>query len=229
MLDTIITAETPEGILLELRPAGLSARFYASALDWAIRIAIMYAAAVGAAYLGGIGIAGWLILAFTLEWLYPVVFELTPYGSTPGKRAFRLKVVMDNGLPVTPAASVTRNLLRAADFLPFGYGFGIVSILVRRDSKRLGDLAAATTVVHEPRAVRTIVLDDVQAIVPAKLLSPADQAAVIGLAARASTLTTERLDELAAMAASVSGDEGRAGRAVTTRVLGVASWMLGRR
>jgi hypothetical protein len=27
-----------------------------------------------------------------------------------------LKVVMDNGLPITPAASLTRNLLRVADF-----------------------------------------------------------------------------------------------------------------
>ena len=45
------------------------------------------------------------------------------------------------GGPVTPAASVTRNLLRVADFLPLGYAFGIVSMLLNRDCKRLGDLA----------------------------------------------------------------------------------------
>ena len=66
---------------------------------------------------------------------------------------------MDNGLPVTPAASMTRNLLRVADFLPFGYGFAIVSMLLRRDCKRLGDLAAATLVVHEPRAGTRIALE----------------------------------------------------------------------
>ena len=229
MLDTVVTAETPEGVLLELRPAGLTARLYAFALDGAIRMVVMYAAALGAALMGGVGIAAWLILFFALEWLYPVAFELTPSGSTPGKKAFGLKVVMDNGLPITPAASFTRNLLRAADFLPFGYGFAIVSILIRRDSKRLGDLAAATTVVHEPRAVRKIELDDVPPVVPAKMLPPEDQAAVIALAARAPTLTPERLDELAAIAASVSGDEGRSGRAVTIRVLGVAQWFLGHR
>ena len=59
---------------------------------------------------------------------------------------------MDNGLPVTPAAALSRNLLRAADFLPFAYGFAIVSMLVRHDCKRLGDIAAATIVVHEPRS-----------------------------------------------------------------------------
>ena len=228
-LDTVVTAETPEGILLELRPAGLTPRLYAFLLDWTIRLAILYAGAFAAALMGGIGIAFMLILAFALEWFYPVVFELTASGATPGKQVFKLKVVMDNGLPITPAASLTRNLLRTADFLPFVYGFAIVSMLVRRDCKRLGDIAAATLVVHQPQAVPRIVLDEVAPVVPAMRLSPRDQAAVIALAARAPRLTVERLDELAALAAAVSGDRGRSGLAVTRRVLGVAQWALGRR
>jgi len=229
MLDTAITAETPEGILLELRPAGLSARFCAFAVDWGIRIGIMYAAAVGSAFMGGIGVAAWLILFFALEWLYPVAFELTPSGSTPGKRAFGLKVVMDNGLPITPAASLTRNLLRVADFLPFMYGAALVCMLTRRDFKRLGDLAAATLVVYEARESRKAQLPQVQPHAPAIPVALQDQAAVIALAARAPRLTGERLDELAALAAAVSGDAGSAGPEVTRRVLGVAQWFLGRR
>jgi RDD family protein len=158
-----------------------------------------------------------------------VYFELTPSGATPGKRTFGLKVVMDNGLPVTPAAAVARNMLRVADFLPFGYGFAIVSMLVRADSKRLGDIAAATMVVHESRAAQRITLDDVRAVAPAIPLAPEEQAAVVALASRAPRLTGERLDELAALAASVSGDAGRTGPDVTRRVLGVAQWILGRR
>ena len=229
VLDTVVAAETPEGILLELRPAGISARFYAFVLDWAIRLMIIYAAALGAAFMGGIGVAFWLILLFALEWFYPTAFELTASGATPGKRAFALKVVMDNGLPVTPAASVTRNLLRAADFLPFGYGFAVVSMFLRRDCKRLGDIAAATLVVHVPRTVSRNVANEVPPVAPVRPLLPEDQAAIVALAARAPTLTPERLDELAALAASVSGDAGRSGPAVTRRVLGVAQWVLGRR
>src|SRR3954451_10598221 len=183
ILDTVVTAETPEGILLELRPAGVCARSYAFAIDGFIRLAVIYAAGLALAFLGGVGMAIWLILVFALEWLYPVVFELMPAGATPGQRVFALRVVMDNGLPVTAAASVTRNLLRAADFLPFGYGFAIVSLLVRRDCKRLGDIAAATMVVHEPRAAHPIALDTVAPVVPARLLTPDDQAALIALAA----------------------------------------------
>ena len=225
----MVTAETPEGILLELRPAGLSARFYAFALDGLIRLAIIYAAAIGLTFFGGLGMAFWLILIFVLEWFYPVVFELTPSGATPGKRAFGLRVVMDNGLPVTAAASMTRNLLRTADFLPFLYGFAIVSILLRRDCKRLGDIAAGTLVVHEPRPATKTALEHVDPLPPARALAPRDQAAIIALASRAPTLTAERLDELAALAATVSGDHGRAGPDVTRRVLGVAQWLLGRR
>jgi len=229
VLDTVVTAETPEGILLELRPAGLHARFYAFLIDWIIRLAIIWAAAFAAAFMEGVGVAFWLILLFVLEWFYPVFFELTQSGATPGKKTFGLKVVMDTGLPVAPAASVTRNLLRVADFLPFCYGFAVVSILLRRDCKRLGDLAAATLVVHETRPIPRITLADVAPVTPARLLAPEDQAAVVALAARAPTLTAERLDELAALAAPVSGDAGRAGPEVTRRVLGVAQWVLGRR
>ena len=229
VLDTVVAVETPEGILLELRPAGLSARFYAFALDWMIRLMIIYAVGTATAFMGGIGVAFWLVLLFALEWFYPVAFELTPSGATPGKRVFGLRVVMDNGLPVTAAASMARNLLRAADFFPFGYGLAIASILLRRDCKRLGDIAAATLVVHQPRATPRPPLQNIAPVPPARPLAQADQAAIIALAARAPGLTAGRLDELAALAAAVSGDAGRSGPVVTGRVLGVAQWLLGRR
>ncbi len=229
VLDTTVSAETPEGILLELRPAGLCARACAFLLDSLIRFAIFYAIAIVTVMFGGLGAAVYLILLFGLEWLYPVVFELSRWGATPGKRALGLAVVMDNGLPITPAASLTRNLLRVADFLPFLYGFAVVCLLLRKDSKRLGDLAAATLVIHQPKEVRKLVLPDVPPIAPVLAVAPSDQAAVIAFAARAPRLTGERLDELAALAAPISGDAGRSGPEVTARVLGVAQWFLGKR
>jgi len=229
VLDTVVAAETPEGILLELRPAGLSARFYAFLLDWLIRFIIVIAAATAATRVGGLALGFVGLLYFLLEWFYPVAFELGRSGATPGKSILGLKVVMDNGLPVTPAASFTRNLLRVADFLPFLFGAAIVSMLLRQDSKRLGDLAAATIVVHQPQRPPKIKLDDVMPVTPVLPLAPRDQAAIVALAARAPTLTAERLDELAAIAAAVSGDGGKAGPNVTRRILGVAQWAMGKR
>jgi uncharacterized RDD family membrane protein YckC len=229
VLDTVVAAETPEGILLELRPAGLSARFYAFLVDWLVRLVIAYGVAIGTILAGGFGLGFWLIFYFLLEWFYPVMFELSRSGATPGKSVAGIKVVMDNGLPVTPAASFTRNLLRVADFLPFGFGAALVSMLLRRDSKRLGDVAAATLVVHEPPRAPRARLDSVDPLLPPQPLSPSQQAALLALAARAPTLTVERLDELAGLAAPASGDAGRAGADVTRRVLGVAQWVLGKR
>jgi hypothetical protein len=174
-------------------------------------------------------VAFWLVLMFALEWFYPIAFELGRSGATPGKQALGIKVVMDNGLPVTPAASFARNLLRVADFLPFGYAVAVVCMLLRKDCKRLGDLAAATLVVHEPHPAVRVTLEQVEPVAPIRSLAPRDQAALMALAARAPTLTGDRLNELASMAAAVSGDQGHSGSAVTHRVLGVAQWLLGRR
>jgi uncharacterized RDD family membrane protein YckC len=228
-LDTVVSAETPEGIMIELRPAGLTPRLYAFMIDVIIRMSVLSMIATVARSMEGIGISLYLIVAFLLEWFYPVAFELSRWGATPGKRAFKLKVVMDSGLPVTPAASITRNLLRVADFLPFMFGFAAVSMLIRRDFKRLGDIAAATLVVYQPLASPKVTLDNVEPLAPVRALSPRDQAAVIAFAARAPRLTADRLDELAAFAAPVSGDDGESGPEVTRRVLGVAQWLLGRR
>ena len=229
VLDTVVTAETPEGITIELRPAGLASRCYAYVIDLLIRFAILLAVSLATRFMAGLGTAVLLILWFALEWFYPVAFELSRWGTTPGKRLFGLKVVMDSGLPITPAASITRNLLRGADFLPLLYGFGCVSMLVRHDFKRLGDIAAGTLVVYQAQRGAKVAMSDIAPMAPVMTLSARDQAAIVALAARAPTLTRARLDELAALAAAVSGDAGRSGPEVTRRVLAVAQWLLGRR
>lgn len=225
-LDTVVSAETPEGIMIELRPAGLMARFYAFTIDLLIRMMVLTVVAGVTNPMQGVGMAILLISMFVFEWLYPVLFELSSWAATPGKRVFGLTTVMDNGLPITPAASFTRNLLRVADFMPIAYGFAVISMLTRRDFKRLGDIAAATLVVYRPQQARKLALMNMEPVAPAIPLTLRDQSAIIALAVRAGEVTQERLDELAAIAAPVTGETG-SGPAVTRRVLGVARWLLG--
>lgn len=225
-LDTVVSAETPEGILIELRPAGLAVRCYAFAIDLLIRMMVLSVVAGVTEPMQGVGMAILLIAAFAFEWLYPVLFELSSWAATPGKRMFGLTTVMDNGLPITPAASFTRNLLRVADFMPMAYGFAAVSMLTRRDFKRLGDIAAATLVVYRPQQARKMALMNMEPVAPTMPLALRDQSAIIALAVRAGDITEERLDELAAIAAPLTGETG-SGPAVTRRVLGVARWLLG--
>jgi hypothetical protein len=96
-----------------------------------------------------------------------------------------LTVVMDSGLPITPAASLTRNLLRGADFLPSLYAFGVLSMLFRHDFKRLGDIAAGTLVVHAPQVeAARAPPPPAPARAPAVALSARAQAAIVAWAGR---------------------------------------------
>ena len=231
-LDTIRAVETPEGIHLSLRPAGPMARSLAYLIDMGIRIVIYIAMGIATSRLGGMGGAAFLIGVFALEWLYPVVFELSRSAATPGKRAMGLRVVMDSGLPVTPAASLVRNLLRAADFMPGLYAGGIVAMLLRSDFKRLGDMAAGTLVVYGSTVRLHGDIPAAEPRAPARPLSMREQTAIVSWAGRATRLTPARFDELARLAEPlIAADAAGTGApgASTRRLLGIAHWITGRR
>jgi uncharacterized RDD family membrane protein YckC len=82
------------------------------------------------------------------------------FGASPGKGLARLKVVKVDGTPLTVGSVVVRNVLKLVDWLPLLYLAGGVCVLVTRNSQRLGDLVAGTTVVYrhhalEPGATRS--------------------------------------------------------------------------
>src|SRR3989338_4801982 len=147
MLDTTRRVATPEGIELTLHLAGAVPRAIAWAIDFALRAAIVLAVMLLAAQFGQAGWGVVLLTAFFVEWLLPAWFEAAWRGPTPGQRAMGLAGLNDDRTPVRWPGALTRNLLRAVDFLPFLYGIGLLTMLANRDFKRLGDLAAATVVV----------------------------------------------------------------------------------
>lgn len=223
LLDTIREVETPEGIFLRLRLAGPMIRVLAWLLDSLLRYALYWGLLMVISMLGELGLAVALILFFLMEWFYPVVFELGWMGATPGKRMMGLQVINDNGTPVDVSASVIRNLLRAADFLPFFYTFGLISMLVNRDFKRLGDLAAGTVVIHrEPPSRRPSLAPG--AIEPPPLaLSGAEAGLLIAFAERADDLSEARQLELAALLPGLTREDPDPRR----RLLAQARWLLG--
>ena len=80
---------------------------------------------------------------------YFIFFELLMRGQTPGKKSMKIRVIRDDGTPVTANEVLIRNILRIVDFLPFGYALGAVVMFPNPLAKRLGDLAAGTIVVKE--------------------------------------------------------------------------------
>lgn len=202
-LDNLYCLETPEGSDLVLRPAGIVVRIYAFGIDFLIKTVVSIVASVVLSLAGGFGSGLGLILFFLLQWFYPVGFEVWRNGQTPGKKRCGIRVVNDDGTPVTFAASFIRNLLRVADFLPFFYMAGVVSAVVTRDFKRLGDLAAATLVVYVPEPLKAPELSTSGQIpVPADFTTD-EQRALLAFAERAPVLSEERQAELAAILAPV--------------------------
>lgn len=158
-LDTTAEVETPEHVRFSYQLAGPSRRALAYLIDALIRgvafLAIGIVASIAGAFdeegAGGISMGLGMVLLFALEWGYFTFFELMWSGRSPGKKAMHLRVVREEGLPLSFVDSVLRNLLRAADFLPLGYAIGLV--VMGRDARfrRLGDLVAGTMVVVEQR------------------------------------------------------------------------------
>lgn len=228
MLDTIKSVETPEGIELTLRPAGPVPRALAWGLDLALRFVLYLGMLMALAPFGGPGMGIFLVVLFLLEWLYPVLFEVLWHGQTPGKRALGLRVLRVDGTPVGWGASLLRSLLMAADFLPAAYAAGLASMLLERDSRRLGDLAAGTLVVYvEERLDAAARTPDPCAPEPAPVaLSLEEQQALASFGERAGGLSPERSRELADLLQPLTGASGTAGLA---RLRGIAAFVTGGR
>ena len=216
-IDTLRVFETPEGVDLGLRLAGPVPRAAAFVIDLLIRAAL-YLVLTPLMALAGLGGGLVLLALFLTEWFYPVWFEVRS-GATPGKRALGLAVVHDDGTPVGPSASLIRNLLRAVDFLPLFYGVGLVSMLVDRDFRRLGDLAAGTLVIYAecPPVERRI--PEYSPCAPAGRLDIEMQRAILDYAERSPRLSAPRRVELAELATGDRGD------AAVARLLGIANWL----
>ena len=197
MLDTTRTFETPEGIELQMQVAGPVVRACAWLVDNLIRSVIYLFAFYVFSFLGNIGTALTFLSVFALEWLYPVVFEVTT-GTTPGKKAFKLIVCHDNGTPISWQASAIRNLLRVADFLPFFYGTGLVTMLSNDDFKRLGDLVAGTIVIYQQTDDdKYYEIPDLAPVAPSVPLNLTEQRAILDFAERSTQLSKARVKELA--------------------------------
>jgi len=225
MLDTYREVITPEGVPLQLAAAGPVPRALAWLIDLGIRLGAVTLVGIPLALLGEFGRGVNLTVMFLLLWAYPIVLEAV-WGQTVGKRVLGLRVVARDGAPVNWSAAITRNLLRTVDMLPFGYAVGLLSSLFDAHGRRLGDMVAATLVVHDT-ALPVIAAPAIDSVLPLpQPLRPAEQATVVAFAERAPRLSPARQQELADLAAPLTGTGGQVG---VLRLYAMANGLLGRR
>jgi uncharacterized RDD family membrane protein YckC len=150
-----LVIKTPEGVAFSLLLAGPLTRF----LAWIIDLACVSAAAsiVGTAFrlfeLINIDFAEaiFAVAYFVLQMGYGMLSEWLWRGQTVGKRLLRLRVVDAQGMRLRFNQTALRNLLRFIDMLPAFYLVGGIACALTKKTQRLGDLAANTIVIREPK------------------------------------------------------------------------------
>lgn len=164
--------ETPERVPLAFALASIGNRFLAAAIDHLIQffsiilIVFLVSSAAGTGAFAGTESDGgffeempkWMmalmiIVLFLLFSGYFIFFEWLWNGQTPGKRLLKLRVIRDDGRPVTLWESVARNLLRIFDAIPGFiipiYSIGLITVFLNARDQRVGDIFAGTVVVRE--------------------------------------------------------------------------------
>jgi uncharacterized RDD family membrane protein YckC len=186
---------TPERVSLSLPVAGIGYRCLAYLADlcliflfWVVAyfaFTLLVSDVLGF-FQGLSGIAQTLLVvgAFATQWVYWTLAEVLMHGQTPGKRLVGIRVVRVDGSPVGVLESAVRNLVRVVDSLPGIYAVGVLSVLLTRQHRRLGDLLAGTILVREER----IDLD--------KYTAPAAEPTAVPSPGRAARLAAEDVELL---------------------------------
>ena len=164
--------ETPERVPLEFALASIGNRFLAVAIDHFIQYFTCIVLIWGFLSLAGAEnplqntsgenalsempkwtIAILILVLFLLFSGYFILFEWLWNGQTPGKRLMKLRVIREDGRPITLWEAIARNLLRIFDAFPGFvvpiYSVGLMTIFFNRRDQRIGDMFAGTVVIRE--------------------------------------------------------------------------------
>jgi len=164
--EDILIIETPERVPLYFALASIGNRFLACAIDHAIQVVsltLIFIASLIVANVSSVeqslsNAPKWvhaimILLLFLTFSGYFAFFEWAWSGQTPGKRWLKLRVIREDGRPITFWEASVRNLLRSFDMMPFSfYSIGLISVFSTTRDQRVGDMVAGTVVVREREA-----------------------------------------------------------------------------
>jgi len=155
MRSQTLEIRTPEGIAFSQTLASPAVRYLSWLIDFLCVMTMVYVVTQLLAVLrilgGSIVEAAVTISFFVISIGYGILCEWLWRGQTVGKKLFQLRVVDAEGMRLQFDQIVTRNLLRAVDFLPGFYLLGGITSLLSTRCQRLGDIAGNTIVVRIPR------------------------------------------------------------------------------
>lgn len=164
--EDVLIIETPERVPLHFALASIGNRFIACAIDHAIQALALTLIVIASLILANFSTIE-RFLASAPKWVYAVMgilvflifssyfafFEWIWSGQTPGKRWLKLRVIREDGRPITFWEAAVRNLLRTFDMMPYPfYSIGLISVFYTTRDQRVGDMVAGTVVIREREA-----------------------------------------------------------------------------
>ncbi len=149
---------TPQGVILDLEAAGVGFRGLARFIDVVIAAFLIVAVVQFIEITGAVGGATFslvlqIIFSFLVLFMYPVVAETYFRGRTIGKWVTGLRVVTLEAGPVGFREAFIRSLFQLVDFILTYGGLALICGMFTKRSQRLGDLAAGTFVIRDPRVI----------------------------------------------------------------------------
>src|SRR5215208_8442511 len=164
--EEVLIIETPERVPLHFALASIGNRFLACAIDHAIQGLVLALILVTSIILANFSsveravssapkwvFAVMILLVFLTFDGYFAFFEWIWSGQTPGKRWLKLRVIREDGRPITFWEASVRNLLRPLDMFPMGsYSIGLIAVFASTRDQRIGDMVGGTVVVREREA-----------------------------------------------------------------------------
>lgn len=144
---------TPQGVVLDLETAGVGYRGLARILDVGV-IAVGGGIVSGFAQLlpATAGLVVQLVAGFLIIFGYPLISETFFRGRTVGKLATGLRVVTLEAGPIGFREAFIRSIFQIIDILASLGAVALVAGMTTTRSQRLGDLAAGTFVIKDPRS-----------------------------------------------------------------------------
>lgn len=145
---------TGDAVVLELRPAGFATRAIALVIDMLLQIILLVALGMLGSWMStGLDEAALAALTLGLTVLvivgYPTAFETLSRGRSLGKLALGLRVVGTDGSPERFRQALGRALMSVVEVWMTTGVVALITSLINRDGRRLGDFVAGTTVVEE--------------------------------------------------------------------------------
>jgi uncharacterized RDD family membrane protein YckC len=142
---------TGEAVALELRPATAVHRILSGVIDLAIYAMVGFAVLLAISRLirheGDLGIVVVLVSVLAMVVL-PVTVETLTRGLSAGKLAAGIRVVRDDGGPIRFRHALVRAMLGVVEIWTTSGSLAVITSIVHRRSKRLGDILAGTYAVR---------------------------------------------------------------------------------